>query len=230
MLKRILKKLLFPRRDPLVDIRALLKSTPVQGIADVGAHVGRMSSQFLATFPGAKVYAFEPHPDSFAQLRTLSDTSAGRLIAIQAAAGERKGTANFHLGTRPETSSLLPRPSEGKAYYPPDAVMIGQLAASVVSLDEWAAETNVRHLEVLKMDIQGGELSALKGAERLLRDTVRLVYTEVQFVPLYAGAPLYHDIAAHLSQRGYALYGFYDLVHAPDNQLVYGDALFVSTR
>jgi FkbM family methyltransferase len=225
MLRRLLRRLAFPRRDPVNESRSLLNDTPVRAIIDAGAHTGRLARRFLAAFPQATVHAFEPHPESWRALCTLASSSGGRLIPIQAAVGEHSGTAEFNLGARPETSSLLPRPAEGKAYFPPDAVMVGRTSVPVVALDAWAAEQKVAP-EILKLDIQGGELKALKGAQSLLKTSLRVVLTEMQFVPLYAGAPLYHELACHLAAHGFSLYSFYDLVTAADGQLVYGDAIF----
>ncbi len=70
---------------------------------------------------------------------------------------------------------------------------------------------------------------ALKGAAELLRrGTVQIIYSEVLFIHLYEGCPLFHDIAADLAGFGYHLFDIYNLHRAENGQLRYGDAIFVN--
>ncbi len=59
--------------------------------------------------------------------------------------------------------------------------------------------------DFLKMDVQGAEMDVMRGAERLLRD-VLVVQTEVEFVHLYLGQPLFADVDAHMRARGFSLH------------------------
>ncbi len=76
---------------------------------------------------------------------------------------------------------------------------------ATVRVDDIAA---IEDVDFIHLDIQGGELKALGGAERALAAAV-LVQTEVEFVELYQGQPLFGDIDAHLRQRGF---WFVDLI------------------
>jgi FkbM family methyltransferase len=58
--------------------------------------------------------------------------------------------------------------------------------------------------DVIKLDIQGGELAALQGAERCLQSTLA-VDVEVEFNEMYAGQPLYKDIDAFMRARGFTV-------------------------
>jgi hypothetical protein len=76
------------------------------------------------------------------------------------------------------------------------------ISVPVTTLDEWSAANSVKQVDFLWLDLQGGELAALRGGERLLR-TVKLVYTEVLLAPLYDGAPLYPEISSWMSEKGF---------------------------
>lgn len=93
--------------------------------------------------------------------------------------------------------------------------------------------------DYLKLDIQGAELDALRGAARLLAEVV-FVETEVEFVPLYEGQPLFAEVDAYLRERGFLLHTFTSMsgrpflpLHPPNRpsdpfrQLVWGDAVYV---
>ena len=89
----------------------------------------------------------------------------------------------------------------------------------------------IDQIDVLKLDLQGSELRALRGAEGLLRRrAIRLVAAEVNFVPLYRDMPLFWNVSAYMLSLGYALNGLYDLHHRRDGSggLRWAYAIFVA--
>jgi hypothetical protein len=100
----------------------------------------------------------------------------------------------------------------------------------VVSADE---------IDLLKLDIQGAELDVLRGAERLL-PTALVIQTEVEFLPMYEGQPLFADIDSHLRARGFQIHNIasprrplYTPIADPDreladfSQVMWTDAVYV---
>ena len=82
-------------------------------------------------------------------------------------------------------------------------------------------------IDVLKLDLQGYELDALKGCEKLL-PRIKAITTEVEFVPLYEGQPLFADIDIYLRARGFRFLNLYELWTHPDGQLTAGDAIYLN--
>jgi FkbM family methyltransferase len=62
-------------------------------------------------------------------------------------------------------------------------------------------------IDFLKMDVQGAELSVLKGAKRLL-STALVIQSEVEFIQLYLDQPLFADIDSHLRNVGFQFHTF----------------------
>ncbi|MBV8586836.1 MAG: FkbM family methyltransferase, partial [Verrucomicrobia bacterium] len=103
-------------------------------------------------------------------------------------------------------------------------------------LDKLLAGVSI--VDFLKLDIQGFELQALRGAESVL-DRTNVIHCEVEFAPMYAGVALFSEIELHLRQRGFELV---DLVHearspycagsgtATADQLIWGDAVFFKSK
>lgn len=216
--------------DPFVMQQRLLKgsaaSEPI--IFDIGANHGQTAKHYRATFPQAKIYSFEPFPEAIAGFRQKHAEDKG-IKLVEAAVADQPGKRSFYVNAFDPTNSLLPRASSTRRYYAKGAGPKTTIEVDVITLNDFAAKEKVVNLSILKLDIQGGELMALKGASKLLQGgAIPLVYTEIMFVPHYEGAPLFHEVWAYLAQFGYTLFDIYDLAHASNGQLRYGDALFVS--
>jgi FkbM family methyltransferase len=105
------------------------------------------------------------------------------------------------------------------------------------TLDRYHAATGAR-FDVLKLDVQGGELAVLQGGARQLAGHVLAVITEVEFVELYEGQPLFADVDRFLRGHGFGLFDLdvrrwrrralpadFDGIRV--GQTVWGDALYL---
>ena len=215
-----------PLADPFLDIAKLSKGFQVRYLIDGGAYHGSVSNKLADMFPGSKVFAFEPEEESYQALRQ-NTSGKGNIIALKLGLSSNSGKAELHVNASRSTSSLSARSPSGERYYPEETAPIGTQTVEVVTLDRWAEGRGVQRIDILKLDLQGHELEALRGSIGLLRSSVRLVYTEVEFVRLYAGNCLFHEIASFLEQNGFDLHQLYDLHSGDDGRLLYGDALFL---
>lgn len=137
--------------------------------------------------------------------------------------------ATFFVNEYAATNSLLPRPNSARRYYPKMAGPKQTINVEVISIDDFLQEAGIAGVDILKFDIQGGELNALRGSESLLEaGNTALIYTEIMFIPHYEGSPLFHEIWSFLAGYNYSLFDVYDLHRASNGQIRYGDALFVN--
>jgi len=197
-------------------------------IFDVGANKGQSAKTYRAAFPKADIYCFEPIPEMLVKLENQFSTDNKIHIEPKAVA-QKKGSATFYVNAHVGSSSLLKRTSDEKRYYKKEHVQNDSIEVETISLDEFVQENNISKAHILKFDIQGGELQALKGAESLLRSgNTSIVYTEVSFTPLYDEAPLFDEIWSFLKHLGYTLYSMSNLHWAANGQILYGEATFVS--
>ena len=207
-----------------------LKASGDPLIIDGGANLGQTSARYLERLPQARIHAFEPFPESFARLRERFQAEPGvtcHALGLDSESGRKTFYLNQHHGTH----SLLPRPAGGKRYFMEGAGPMGETELDFVSLDAFAPGflASGEAIDLLKLDIQGGELRALKGARSLLSSgRIKMVYAEVQFVALYQDAPLYHEVAAFLAGLGYGLLDLFNMERAADGQLRFADGLFLS--
>jgi FkbM family methyltransferase len=126
---------------------------------DCGAHIG----EFTVAAAGAlgtdcEVHAFEPDPRNFNYLKdNVARNGLTRVVMNPCAVGENAGKATFHLGKDPTASSI------GLECQTVDVVRV-----PVVNLSEYARAHGLQRVDVLKIDVEGHELSAMKGASELL--------------------------------------------------------------
>ncbi len=108
------------------------------------------------------------------------------------------------------------------------------METTTVRLDDLA---EVRHVDLLKMDIQGSELMVMRNATRHLAGAV-MCLPEVSFFPLYEGQPALGEIDGELRSHGFvphcfaatALWPIETEVKTPKvdpHQLLDGDIVYV---
>jgi FkbM family methyltransferase len=198
-------------------------------IVDIGAHYGHTTKEYLDRYPWARVLAFEPDAANFAKAAEVLAAYGERVRLIKAAVSSAGGEATLHVNSHDGTHSLLAIGEQ--RYWAGYANEIDQKSVECVTLDAVAQAQGLDHIDILKMDIQGGELEALRGAEHLLRrHAISLVTLEVEFQALYRDQPLFWEIGAYLQSFGYGFYRLYDTqYHARnDNVLCWADAIFLS--
>lgn len=122
---------------------------------DVGANVGFYS--LLAAKKGCRVFAFEPSPRNILMLKQHIALNHLNIEAIEAAVADRDGNAVFDAG--PNSSMGALRDSGG-------------LQVKVVSLDS----LELPPPDFVKIDIEGGEYSALMGATRVIKENKPTIF------------------------------------------------------
>lgn len=224
----LIGKALAAGADPFLDQKLLLAEIPSPMIIDAGAYVGATVAEYRRCFPKARIFSFEPSAESCARFRA-NIKNWDNLSLIEKALAETSGYARLYRTHYAPTHSLLPRPVEGKHYFPRNAAARDSVEVACITLDDFMSEEGIDHIDILKLDTQGSESRVLRGAKKTLSDSkISLVFTEVNFVTLYKDGALFHQLASELYQFGFSLYRFYDFEFADDGQLKFGNAIFLS--
>lgn len=147
----------------------LLKKLVTSGmqVLDVGANIG-LYTLLLSRLTGGsgRVFAFEPEPHLFGILcENCGANGANNVTPFQCAAGEANGRATFQRATFNSGDNRLGVSKSGAE----------SIEVEVARLDEVLP---VRTMDFIKLDVQGHELSALTGMERLLASSpeVRVLF------------------------------------------------------
>lgn len=190
-------------------------------VIDIGAGRGQFAVFALNAFPRARIVSFEPLPSSFATAsRALA--GSGRVELRRQAVGAEPGRASIHVTADADSSSLR-RPTGEQTRRFPGTEGVDQVEVEVVTLDE--AVPTLQGPALLKLDLQGGELDALRGARRLL-ESIDDVFVECSFVELYEGQALADQVICHLRERRFTLRGVYSPTYGSDGVCIQADLLF----
>lgn len=184
-------------------IQALALSSPIE-VVDVGASAltpGDPPYQPLFAHGLARLTAFEPNPEELAK---LAPSPNRRYLPHAVGDG---AAATLHLTRHPGFAST----------FPPDPRVTSQIH-SFAALTEVVARHDLQtvrlddlpdlpRIDLLKIDIQGGELAAFRGGAQKLSRAL-CVQTEVAFTPIYRDQPLFADQDAMLQRLGLRFFGF----------------------
>ncbi|HLX62137.1 MAG TPA: FkbM family methyltransferase [Planctomycetota bacterium] len=214
---------------PYYDQTVLLGAEKVQTVLDLGAHVGQTAERYRGCFPRAKIISFEPFPESFAACQKAAEKLQPMDVYALAAADEI-GSRTFYLTSFSARNSLLRLDESKTDLFPAEwSKRAGEIKVEATTLDTFCRDKNIDRVDILKMDIQGGELQALRGAKELLaRQAIDAVFLEVSFEATYDGHPLFFELYRFLHEAGFVLFDLYNCLKGTTNMaLVEGDALFI---
>jgi FkbM family methyltransferase len=138
-------------------LRRILSAGDV--VVDVGANIG-IYSQFLSRCVGSTgvVHSFEPSPENFKRLQSATH-KLSNVRLCQAAVGESSGRSKLYLSNKLNV--------DHRAYLP-QGDHRSTVSVDIVALDDYFKLG--QRVDLIKMDIQGYELHALRGSSRVLTD------------------------------------------------------------
>ena len=192
------------RSDWIEEIIRIVGPDSRCNIIDVGANIGQVALLLLQYFPQASLTCFEPSKRNYERLvENLSYLE--NVVCLPFALGASAGEAELHIYTNDLCNTLVP------TFREPWLEHVGVEAVKVVTLDQFAAEHKISSIDILKIDVEGYELSVLKGALWLLTNhRIRFVYAEVGF-HRNRRHQCFSDLIDFMFALDYDLCGFYEV-------------------
>ena len=178
-----------------------------KGIVDVGANYGNWTQTALSVFPQAEVLMIEPQEEMKPYLDALCKAYK-TLEFIQAGAGKESGELVQTIWPDLAGSSFLPEVNC-------DRLQDGtQRRTPIVTIDQLLGERKSFVPDFIKLDIQGFELEALKGATSTFGKT-ELFILETSLYHFQKVNPIASDCIRFMSQNGYELYDVTGFLRRP---------------
>jgi len=170
---------------------------PGATVVDVGANIGLYTLSVAARVgPHGRVLALEPDPAAARRLRENVELNDFRNVAVvEAAAADAGGALQLQRAGDSECSSLFETGLEASS-----------VAVRATTIDAEVERAGLARVDLLKLDVEGAELRALRGAERLLRgpDPPRLL-VEANPITLRAAGTSVLDLRRCIESFGYRI-------------------------
>lgn len=206
-----------------VEHAAALGALKPRTVVDVGANRGQFSLFALHAFPAATIVALEPLAVPAARFRRVF-AGQQRVTLHHAALAPVSGQSTMHVSGHDDSSSLLPiTATQGRLFRGTDEV--GTETVRTGPLREFLDGRSIEEPALLKLDVQGYELEALRACGELL-EKFEYICAEGSFVELYEGQVLADEMATWLRERGYELVRSYGAVSDESGRTIQTDMLF----
>lgn len=204
--------------DHLTEILAPRRLTAV---VDVGANPIDGDPPYKAMLAAGlcEVTGFEPQPEALAKLEKAKGPHECYLPYVLGDGSAR--TLNV-CELEGMTSLLDPDPAHLALFnlFPIWGKVKNQIPVTTRKLDDIA---QIAHLDFLKMDVQGAEREVLAHGRTKLAETV-VIQTEVSFVPLYHGQPVFGEMDLALRELGFLPHAVTGTKIWPIAPMVVGDS------
>lgn len=150
---------------------------------DVGANIGQTTARALQELPKARVFAFEPHPLTFASLKkAIGDVENFKPFNL--GFGTTIGEVDLYEYDMSVLNSMVQDAPFAVRYQKEGK----RIPIQSTTIDRFCLEQNVTNIDVLKIDTEGFDLAVLEGAKNmLLGQKIKFIYTEFNDIHLKGG-------------------------------------------
>jgi FkbM family methyltransferase len=202
----------------LQDLKA--RGLNCRAVLDVGANKTFWSRTAICCFPEANFYLIEPQQELEAELQNFCRKHKNASYYLTGV-GSKKENQVITIWDDLAGSSFMPEVEDG-------LLQQGrQRSVPVTTIDALIQEEGMEIPDLIKMDIQGYELEALRGANLTFGKT-EVYILEVALYEFMRGMPLFNDVIKFMSDHGYVIYDFGGFLRRPsDGALSQCDICFV---
>jgi FkbM family methyltransferase len=208
-----------------------MKKTDFPDISFSGVvHVGACRGEELpdhVEMGAKKIVWVEANPDVYGEMQVaLAGSSIENHTFCVACTDSDDEKIEFNLIYGPDADFMVGNKGCSSIFEPTEKLeswFKEKIVVDTITLDTLIRRNNFNFsdFQLLEMDVQGGELKVLQGADELLNH-VKYIYSEVTFYdPEYKGSPLFEEIKTFLEKYDFEYVD--TILHAPN----WGDALFI---
>jgi len=169
-------------------------------VFDVGANTGQTAKQLSARFPEADIYCFEPVMPTFHDLQAET-ASLERVKHFPFGFSDKESSQSIFLQLESGWNSVSKNKDAG----------LGTTEVRLETIDGFCAANNVQHVDIMKTDTEGHDLSVLRGAYGMLsQGRIAAIYAEVGFYREDTGHAVFCDVLEFLQGVGFQFFGLYE--------------------
>lgn len=144
----------------------------VDNIIDIGGNYGWYAIHIAKKYPFKNILTFEPIPFTYKQLvKNIELNKVSNVQAFNFGFSESEGKFNFFYDPELTVNASMKNVSDA-----PSAIKV---VCHVSTLDNYAESNKDLKIGFIKCDIEGAELLAFRGAEKVLKQNTPIVFTEI---------------------------------------------------
>jgi FkbM family methyltransferase len=154
------------------ELQMLLRlAKRTQCFIDIGANAGFYSIAVAKTIPSARIYSFEPIPSTYSELcRNLALNGVSQVHAMNLGLADLPGELTFYFDST--VSGAASSAPLGAGFE------TSKIVCQVTTLDAFVKERSLAP-DLIKCDVEGGELKTFLGARETLEKFQPIVFTEM---------------------------------------------------
>lgn len=200
----------------------LIKIAKIDLLIDGGANLGQYA-KIVRQFYKDNLLSIEPIPSNYNRIlaRFIGDK---KFFAENVAIGDANGKKELYLSNFDGVSSSIYKPRKHLNYYL-NIKFESKLKVKVIRLDTINLAKQAKSI-YLKLDLQGYELVALRGASKLFHK-INVIEIEVSFVEeMYTNNVTLKLLLSYLEKKGFFIYSVSDFQRTKDGRTIYADFIF----
>lgn len=201
----------------------------IRTIVEVGARDCQETLGLYEKFPQALIYSFECNPATLPKCREAVQ-NIKNIHLVEKAISDTNGRIKFRPIDQEQTKTTWTDGNPGASSifkasgkYTVETYVQKEIEVESVTLQSFMEDRKLDTIDILWMDIQGAEIMALRGLGIKIHD-VKIIHTEVNFLEIYSGQPLFEDVYSFLNHHNFLLIKFTSFGK------YYGDAVFLNKQ
>ena len=164
-------------------------------VIDVG--VAKGTPELYEVFPNSNILLIEPLIEFKEDIIRIANKYP-KVIYVIAAASDYNGKTiiNVHKSLDSSSMYLENEDSDVNGY---------QREVNTIRLDTVCVEKKLEGPFLIKIDVQGGELKVISGAEKIISNT-EFIILEISFFEFFIGGPIFNDVIKFMEDIGFVPY------------------------
>ena len=164
-----------------VELEAISRFIPDSGVfIDIGANIGTFSRRMIQMKPDAFVIAFEPQSLARNIFKSLLLSSRNKsIVVLPYALGKADDFVQLHIPIKKARNIGIGLAHTGDATDLKDRFAVKSELVFQTTLDRILGHYDLGKVEFIKIDIEGGELNALLGAEQTIAANRPVILCEI---------------------------------------------------
>ena len=194
--------------NPFVDINYYINNFNTEIIFDIGANIGQSATFYREKFPNSKIYSIEPVSESYNQLKI--NTKNLDVNCCNLAFGSNEGVVKMaisNISKHSVSNTIVNNIEENNLDCRYEEV-------NLTTIDKFLIDNSIKHVNYMKVDTEGHDLEAMKGAENaLINKSIDFIETELSMNPTNKFHVDYFSMVEYMLKYNYLVFGIYEQKH-----------------